>query len=105
MFALGLEGTICLDAAPGVSLTHLDHSEPTKDVFFVEVWGRLSERGSYGHMGQCTYVFEARRVVQDRRLSAGEREGMLSLMPNVAEASSAENIGAGFDRHFERDSQ
>lgn len=97
VWALGLEGSVCLD------MTSIgdDLREPEPDAAMVELQGHLSERGRYGHMGGCAYVFQVTEIVEQRTLTPSEREGFLRLGRNVFETPPGENPGAGFDCSFQ----
>lgn len=69
LIALGVDGPVCLAASSEV---RHDLSSIERPVFVV-LAGDLSERGRYGHMGNCTHLFRVSRVLEARPITEAER--------------------------------
>ncbi len=94
LFALGLDGPLCL--RDGRDLSEVVEGR------FAELRGYLSARGRFGNMTNCLYVFKVVEVIEDRELTASDREVLGQLFRVVAEPPPGETPGAQFQQSRER---
>ncbi len=93
VFAMALDGPVCLAVSDQARL----RDEDAEDHFqFVEVRGHLSERGAYGHMGQCKYAFRVTQVIEQRDLTAVEQDLFGRLGRTFGETPPGALPGAAF---------
>jgi hypothetical protein len=95
LIAFGLSRDVCVRTDDRTVLTQPSSESPPG---YIEVVGRISEPGNYGHMGACAHLFEVSRVVDDRPLSATEREALQPLLRTLTHVPNSEGLtGAAVD--------